>query len=421
MSDEAQLGRTLVETAPTAGRRLRRRAWEILESLNPRDVPARCCQIFIIGLILANVAAVLASTEESLAARYGPLFEGFELFSVVVFTVEYLARLWTAPEDPQHRYRHPVLGRLRYGLSFFALVDLAAILPFYLAFMIPLDLRVLRALRMLRALKLTRYSAAVETLATVFYNERRALAASFLIMLVLLVVSSSLVYLAEHGAQPKAFSSIPAAMWWGLATLTTVGYGDVVPVTALGRLIGGFVTVLGVAMFALPAGILASGFAQEIRRRDFVVTWNLVASVPFFAELPAPRIADIAALLKPWSAVPGEIIVKEGEKADSMYFLAAGEVEVELRRRPVRLSAGSFFGEMALIEKRPRAATVVARTNCKLLVLGARDFENLAEDHPDLYDAIASVARDRAGTPPSQGAAAAADHCPHCGQPMPKV
>ena len=364
--------------------RIRQRAYEILESTRERDRIARVAQVFLMALIFLNVAAVIIETVEAVAARHGVFFFWFEVLSVAAFTVEYVLRVWSCTEQSPDGFRHPVATRLRHMVRPLALVDLIAILPFYLAIIFPVDLRFMRAFRLLRVLKLTRYSPALDTLGKVLYNERRALTGVLLIMIVLLIIFSSFVYIAERDAQPEAFASIPHAMWWGLATLTTVGYGDVAPVTALGRLLGSVTIVLGVGMFALPAGILASGFAEEIKRRDFVVSWNLVAEVPLFARLLAARIAEIAALLRPRLAESGETIIRRGEPGEFMLFIVSGEVEVNLQPTPVRLSAGEFFGEIALIEKVERSADVVARTQAQLLVLDRAGFDHFLGSEPDV-------------------------------------
>ena len=248
-------------------------------------------------------------------------------------------------------------------------------------------------------LKLQRYSSALETLGTVIRNERRPVTASGTLMMSLLVLLSSLIYLAEREAQRDRFGSVPEAMWWGIVTLATVGYGDVVPITLTGRIIGGVSVVLGMGMFALPAGILANGFAEEMRRRNFVVTWNLVASVPFFERLAASRIAEIAAMLQSQVASPGEILVRQADRADCMYFIVSGEVEVRLPNSSVHLHSGDFFGEIALLTDSVRTATVAALTSCQLLVLRVDDFRKVLAAHPDLRETISRVAEQRLSAP----------------------
>ena len=227
----------------------------------------RVVDVFLIVLISLNVVAIILESVAEIGNAYRYLFHGFELASVAIFSIEYLARLWAAPSLDDVRFKHPVWGRLRYAVSPAAVVDLAAILPFYLSAFVSVDLRFLRVVRLVRIFKLTRYSAAMTVILSVLREESNAFVGSFFILFVLLILASSGIYLIEHEVQPDAFGSIPAAMWWALVTLTTVGYGDVTPLTAGGRVFGGLITVIGVGMVALPAGILASGFSDQIRRR----------------------------------------------------------------------------------------------------------------------------------------------------------
>ena len=375
--------------------RLKARVYGILESSASGNWLGRWFDRFMIALIVINVIAVILESVESLAAAAADFFWTFELFSVAVFTVEYLARVWACTENPAPGYGHPVLGRLRQMATPMAVIDLIAILPFYLAFVVSVDLRFMRVFRLLRLFKLTRYSSALETLGIVVYGQRRPLGAALMIMLIVLVSASSIVYLFEHDAQPDAFASIPHSMWWGLATLTTVGYGDVTPVSPGGRIFGAFIMVIGVGMFALPAGILATGFADEIRKREFVVSWKLVAGVPLFDGLDALRIAEIAHLLRPTMVPPRHVIVRRGEPADSMYFIVTGEVEVDVHPEVRTLGDGDFFGEIALLKECERTATVTTVSECRLLYLDRYDFRRLLRDHPDLHETITRVMESR--------------------------
>jgi voltage-gated potassium channel len=243
---------------------LKTRIYGILEL---GDEDSRYFDPFIIGLILLNVAAVVMETVDWLYLRYASVFNAFEIFSVAVFTVEYILRVWSCTAKPEFRDR--VRGRLRFMATPLALIDLMAVLPFYLPFVFP-DLRFMRALRLFRlfrVLKLARYSASLKTFADVLKLKKEEMLLMLFAILILLVVSSSLMYNAEHEAQPDAFASIPSAMWWGIVTLATVGYGDVYPVTPWGRLIGSIVVILGIGLFALPTGVLASGFAEVLAKR----------------------------------------------------------------------------------------------------------------------------------------------------------
>lgn len=220
---------------------------------------------FIMTLIAANVTAVILETVDALATTFGVFFYYFELLSVAVFTIEYIGRIWASIDNPQ--YNGPITGRLKFAARPLLLVDLLAILPFYLALGgIQADLRFLRALRLIRLfrlLKLARYSTAMQSFALVIHEKKEKLVLAFSANGLLLVIASSMMYYIENPHQPEAFSSIPAAFWWGVATLTTVGYGDVHPITPLGKVVGGIVAMLGIGLFALPASILASGFIEQ--------------------------------------------------------------------------------------------------------------------------------------------------------------
>jgi voltage-gated potassium channel len=227
----------------------------------------RLVNVFIIILILLNVIAVMLETVPSIHDPYKTFFFYFDSFSVFVFSIEYILRVWSCTNIP--KYRHPVRGRLRYMLSAGALLDLIAILPFFLQVLVGFDLRVLRIFRLLRFLRLfrlTAYMKATKLVINVFKSKINELVLSLVLVLFLLIISSCLIYFAEHPAQPAMFSSIPATIWWSITTLTTVGYGDMVPVTALGRLLTGIVLLAAVVLFALPAGIITAGFLEEVKR-----------------------------------------------------------------------------------------------------------------------------------------------------------
>ena len=280
---------------------VRARLHAVLELPSEADRTARWLQLGLLALIVANIAAVVAGTVPQVAEQWGRWLDGFEAVSVGVFTIEYLARVWTCVERAP--YRHPLFGRLRYLASPLALIDLLAILPAYLT-VVTVDLRflrILRALRILRLLKLARYSEAMQILGAVAVRSRRELALSAFLALVLLLIAASLMYYVEREAQPDRFSSIPAAMWWAVATLTTVGYGDVYPVTPLGKVLGAAISVLGIAMFALPTGILGAAFANELARRR-----SGAARCPQCGALCEPAVAPEAEGGRPWGSDSGD-------------------------------------------------------------------------------------------------------------------
>lgn len=236
--------------------------------LNPGDDDSKLMDTFIISLIAANVIAVMMETEAEYAEEFHSYFYAFDVFSSLFFTVEYALRLWICTLD--ENFKKPVMGRVRYAFTLMAMVDLVAILPFYLPFLITMDLRILRAIRLLRLvriLKMGRYAHAVRTLTNVLSRKKEELAMTWLVLVMLLTLSSSLIYFAEHSTQPEAFRSIPSSMWWSVITLTSVGYGDVYPISTMGRFIGALVSMVGVGFVALPTGILAAGFNEEIREQ----------------------------------------------------------------------------------------------------------------------------------------------------------
>jgi voltage-gated potassium channel len=248
--------------------KIKKRIFEILEIASTYDLASRTFDIFIITLISLNTLAVILETVKSLFFQFANFFRTFEIFSVSVFTIEYLLRLWTCTSDS--RFRRPFKGRIKFVITPLALVDLMAILPFYLPMIIPLDLRFIRAVRLFRIFrlfKMGRYSKSLKTFGDVLKEKKEELIITMFVVSILLIIASSLMYFVENEAQPEAFSSIPEAMWWGVATLTTVGYGDVYPVTPLGKFLGAIIAILGIGMFALPAGILGSGFVGQIQRR----------------------------------------------------------------------------------------------------------------------------------------------------------
>ena len=256
-----------------AGSGLRQRVWELLDvSEDPQCGVADWdwVDVILLALILLNVVAVILETVKSFQLRFGTAFWAFEVFSVGVFSVEYAARIWACTADP--RYRQPIIGRLRYVSSFGGVVDLLAILPFYVSLAVPaaaLDLRILRVLRLLRfarVLKLARYSDSIVRMKRVIGARRGDLGVALAAVGVVLILASSAIYYVEVDTQPDVFTSIPAAMWWGISALTTVGYGDITPVTPLGKFLGGIIQLLGIAIFALPAGIIAAGYEEESRR-----------------------------------------------------------------------------------------------------------------------------------------------------------
>ncbi|MBI4013251.1 MAG: ion transporter [Candidatus Rokubacteria bacterium] len=366
---------------------------QLLDEGEAPPAAARVAKAVLLATIALSVIATVAETMEALAVPHAGFFTAVEALTVAVFALEYALRLRAAPRiEPAS---DPRRARLLYVASAFGVIDLLAILPLPLGLLLPIPPDWLRVLRLIRLLKLARYAPALPLFAAVIRTEGRSLLAALMVMGVLLVLNSGVMFALERNVQPQVFASLPHAMWWTIVTMATVGYGDIVPVTPLGKLFGGFVMILGIAMFAVPAGILATGFAVELRKRDFVVTWQTVARVPLFAGLDAARIAEIARLLKREIVPAKYAVVRRGEPADAMFFIMSGEVEVDIAPTPRRMGRGQFFGEIALLRDTVRTATVTTVSECELLALDVADFRRLLDAHPNLKASIVQVAEQR--------------------------
>jgi len=229
----------------------------------------RIINIFIVTLIFLNVMAVMLETVDDLHTKYKVFFEWFDRISVYIFTVEYVLRVWSATHEP--KYKGSIKGRIKYMLSPAALIDLLAFLPFYIHLIIgpgTLDLRTLRILRLLRffrLFRLTAYTQSAQMILNVFKSRFKDLLLSFVLAVFLIIIASCLLYFAEHGEQPKSFSSIPATIWWAVVTLTTTGYGDMYPITTAGKMLAGAVMLIGVTFIALPPAIITAGFLDELK------------------------------------------------------------------------------------------------------------------------------------------------------------
>jgi voltage-gated potassium channel len=366
----------------SGGRRsvpFRRKVHNVLEGVAEGGPLARFVHVVLVLLVCISVGAVVLESVPSLEKRFGALFMGIEVTAALVFTVEYVTRLWAAVEHQPLRRLPPWRARLVYALYPASVIDILAVLPVLLAFLLPSELQVLLLLRLLRFFKLARYSPGMRSLGEAVYEERRALLACLVIILGLMIVAAAAMHMVEGPVQPDRFGSIPESMWWAIVTLTTVGYGDAVPVTVGGKLVAAATAVAGLVMLALPIGIIATTFAEVIRRRDFVVTWSMVAKVPLFSELDAAEIGDILKVMHSRMVEAGETVVRRGEKATAMYFVAAGQLEVIAPGKRALLHEGEFFGESALIPNAERQATVRSLTKSRLLVLDVSDLHGLLE------------------------------------------
>ncbi len=250
-----------------SGSKIKQRIWEVLEPAGDGDRTSRFCDVFILALIALNVLAVIIETIPYVHEHHATPLRIFDLVSVIIFTIEYFLRIATCTVDP--RYGNHFSGRLRFALRPISLIDLFAILPFYLPFVgvDPRALRMIRLMRIFRILKAVRYVSSLELIKRVLHSKREELAVTFFIMMFLIVISATVLYYCEFPVQPEHFSSIPASMWWSIATLTTIGYGDIYPITIIGKICASIIALLGIALFALPTAILGAGFIEQIHRK----------------------------------------------------------------------------------------------------------------------------------------------------------
>ncbi len=372
---------------------LRDRLYELLEHDHlPYSAGSRFVRLIVVIIIIDVLAMILASVPEY-DARFGGLLTVVKVGAVVVFALEYAARLWSVVGHSPRKLS-PAQDRLEYAFSTLGIIDLLAFLPASIA-LIDGDHALLALLGVLPFFKLVRYSPAMRSLLAALHAERRTLIGCLVILMGAVLVFASLLYAIEHDVQPDKFGTIPQAMWWAIVTLGTIGYGDVVPVTPLGKLVSAFAIVGGLTMIALPVAIISTAFADEVRRRDFVVTWGMLARVPLFSHLSATEIADIMRLLRARTIEAGEVLVRRGDAASSMYFITGGEVEIELPNRRVRLADGTFFGEIALLHRTKRSGTVTATRKTRLLALDAQDFHALIERMPALAAHVQKTAKAR--------------------------
>ncbi|WP_332692380.1 cyclic nucleotide-gated ion channel [Bosea sp. (in: a-proteobacteria)] len=363
----------------------RRQAHLIIDRGAGDDLSVRLVHGGLVLLIVVNVTALVLESVPSLAAAHGPIFYAIELVSVVLFTLEYAVRLWTAPEHARFRGLSDGAARRTYSLSAPAMLDFLATVPLYTALLGYGDLKILLLFRLLRFFKLGRYSPGMASLGAALVAERKALFACFVILIGVMLLAATAMHFVEHDVQPEKFGTIPDAMWWAIITLTTVGYGDVFPTSPMGKLVASITAVMGLVMLALPVGIIATAFSQEIHRREFVVTWSMIARVPLFSGLNAAEIAEIMRVLRAQSVRGGAVILRPDEPAQALYFVASGEVEILREEACEKLEEGCYFGELPLETVGSRTGFAARATVAsKLLVLDPIDFRALTSRYPEL-------------------------------------
>ncbi|MFO1084598.1 MAG: cyclic nucleotide-gated ion channel [Reyranellaceae bacterium] len=355
----------------------------------------RTLHLAVLGIGL--MAVVLLSMDE-LSPIFSMILRRVIWTVTVVFLLEYLVRLWVAPETPRFAHHSGLWARLNWMMSVEGLIGLLAVVP---AIMLAGGYIITGAdtasvFCILWIMKFGLHAPAFSTLARVISNERAPIASILILFVIVLMLAATAAHMLERVKQPEQFGSLPNAMWWAVVTLTTTGYGDVVPVTAGGRFIGSLLMIAGITVLALMTGVLATGFAQEERRREYLRVWEQVARVPIFAALGVVTLSEIVGKLRTRYYPARVTVVRRGDAGDSMFFISSGEVEVRLPTGgSVKLSDGAFFGEMALLERQPRSASVATTRPTTLLVLYASDFYEIASHIPALAEAVEVEARRR--------------------------
>ena len=380
-------------TAPT----MRARIYALLRYSDPTPAARqwRVANLIVLGI---GLMAVILLSIDQLDEQVRRILRIVIWCVTVVFFVEYLLRLWVAPETPRYDQDSPTTARLRWAISIPGLIAMLAVLP---AVMFAGGYGITGAdtasvFCILWILKVGLHAPAFSTLARVISNERAPIASVLILFAILLMIAATAAHMLERVRQPEQFGSLPGAMWWAVVTLTTTGYGDVVPVTVGGRIVGALLMIAGIAVLALMTGVLATGFAQEERRREYLKVWEQVARVPLFASLGVVTLSEIVGKLRTRYYPARITVVRRGDAGDSMFFISSGEVEVRLPNGgSVRLGEGAFFGEMALLERQPRSASVATTKPTTLLVLYASDFYETAAHIPQLAEAVEVEARRR--------------------------
>ena len=329
----------------------------------------------LFGLVIAlNIFHQIVSSTGYLSINI-PIIKILYWASIIIFAIELILRIGGEKK-----------------LSFLISIDTLVLIN--QLFFSVYDLRILRLFRLFDIFSQSKFLLPTNTLIKTIVKQKNALLGSQIMVISILLIVSTFIYFLESAVQPEVFGSIPSTMWWGIATLTTVGYGDVVPMTDLGKVLASFTMLVGIGMFALPAAILASAYYEEIQKKNFLVSFEAIASVPLFQELPIGAVGKINEKLQVILLAEHETIFSKGDEADSMFIIEYGKVKVEIEN-PVFLVAGDFFGEMGLLGNAPRNATITAADDTKLLELTKADLEELSEEHPGLFKELELSASSR--------------------------
>jgi voltage-gated potassium channel len=354
-------------------------------------------RFFLVLSIFYIIFYTILDTKYSLDNLYGGIFLLLLQFSFFGLFIDFILRVvgayfgYNVALSYIHQKKYSSIWY--YLFSFYGLVDFVSATSIFLYYF-QIDKDILLIISMISLLKIARFTPALNILIDVVQSESKTLLASLYVMLILTISTSTMIYFIEKDVN-SGFNSLVDALWWSVITLSTVGYGDVVPQTQLGKLLGGLSAISGFGMFALPAGILANGFANEIKRIKEMASLEIISKVPLFSSLDESAIFDIANILRVKRFRKGEIIIRENSQGDAMYFIVKGSVSVIKKDFLKVLLKGDFFGEIALLRDTPRTATIKANEKCELLELSRYDFKNLISSKPELLKEIEKVAKQR--------------------------
>jgi voltage-gated potassium channel len=366
---------------------LRQSVFVVLEEGQTQGLLSRVVEIVTITLIVTNVIMVILETVPSVYDPSKVVFANFETFTVYFFAIEYLIRLWACVEDPRIGTEHPIIGRLRFAVRPMAAIDLLSFAPYFVTLLTggALDLR---ALRILRLLKLARYSQALPAMLGVLYAERRALVGSFILLMCAVCLSAEIMHMIEGPGQPNDFGNLPGAMYWSITTLSTVGYGDVVPHTYLGKLVAGITMIIGLLLFAMPIGIISVGFVNGLHRREFSITWSMVKRQPLFENFDVEAVSQIVDLMGARMVQEHVRISSAGQPGDNFYLIISGRARAEDDIGVWEMEAGDMIGNEAVAGAEGYTKTITARSEMRLMVMPVEDMRRLCRKYPLLDQRI---------------------------------